>query len=525
MNFLKKIRVGLICAMYLVMGAVTISGQTFEITGKVTSTKGTAIAGAGVALKNKGLKTTTDASGNYSLKGEASSLAPANGSGSTGFRVAGQKLYITLERPQAVKISLHYPDGKYIHLIASQNLPAGEHQFSWGRPKTEFAVYLIKFSSDHFNGLFLLSGNNLSQKKGSPLLLKRLASLDELVITAQGYRKKTLPVNSYKLTLNAKLFDADCAMDPPHQLKSKAMLKKGEFLCSENGEYKFGVTPVGDLRVLEGKTIVWMINQESENSVLLMREDGNMVMGPPGKVRFGSLTSGNAGAELFLENTGRVHVKLNGSSLWDAGKGDLTDFCPDDPAKMYPGMCGCGNLESSCNSLIHGCRRGGGTTENRSHDCKYNPGGEPRGNFRIKYYGGDWISIGCKNGKPVADNSNTQWERDVRSIHIKGTKTYLDCPELDKSCRCKSGGGERFHGGSWDSNEGNDLAHAIEFPNGGPVYNNNANETCVGIHKQGRPGELESIWQKPKSGGRGQHRPGFDKQECPHLCLGDKCPD
>ena len=165
---------------------------------------------------------------------------------------------------------------------------------------------------------------------------------------------------------------------------------------------------------------------------------------------------------------------------------------------------------------------GAATQSNRSHDCRYHPGGEPRGNLRMKYPGGKWISVGCRNGKPVADNSNTQWKMVGRQLHVVGSSKNLRCAELDHLRTCGSGA-ENFHGMSYDYKSSNTLGHAIDYPGGGWVFNNNGHETCLGIHKQGRPGEIESIWSRPK-GSHNHSWPGHSHKECPIFCLGKACP-
>jgi len=169
------------------------------------------------------------------------------------------------------------------------------------------------------------------------------------------------------------------------------------------------------------------------------------------------------------------------------------------------------------------CAMGESTLENTTHDCNYNPGGTAQGNFKMKYPGGEWISIGCSAGKPVADNSNTQWVRESRAIRIVGGD-YLKCGELDQECSCNAGGGENFHGISNDyqGELGNTLTHAVDYPGGGFIFNNSGHQTCLGIHEQGEPGEIESIWSMPD----GTHRTesGAFHDECPLFCLGDACP-
>ena len=171
---------------------------------------------------------------------------------------------------------------------------------------------------------------------------------------------------------------------------------------------------------------------------------------------------------------------------------------------------------------IEECAIGEATKDNITHNCTYNLGDTAQGNFRMKYPEGEWISIGCSGGKPVADNSNTQWVQSERTIRIIGGD-YLQCGELDQECTCNAGSGERFHGISPDYLSSNGLTHAIDYPGGGYVFNNSAHQTCLGIHKQGNAGEIESIWTVFNSNHDHQESSG-DHTECPLFCLGDACP-
>lgn len=172
------------------------------------------------------------------------------------------------------------------------------------------------------------------------------------------------------------------------------------------------------------------------------------------------------------------------------------------------------------------CATGVTPADNKTHDCNYNPGNTAQGNFRLKYPGGEWISIGCSAGKPVADNSNTQWVRKERGIRIVDGD-WLDCPEGENygaECICNPVEGENFHGISknYEHTLGNGLTHGIDYPGGGFVFNNSAHQTCLGIHKQGNPGEIESIASQPN--GTHRNESGAHHEECPILCLGDACP-
>jgi hypothetical protein len=179
-------------------------------------------------------------------------------------------------------------------------------------------------------------------------------------------------------------------------------------------------------------------------------------------------------------------------------------------------------IVGSGGSTAEECATGVATKDGITHDCNYSRDDIAQGNFRMKYPGGEWLSIGCSGGKPVADNSNTQWVQKERTIRIIGGD-YLKCGELDKECTCETDSFERFHGISPDYVASNNLTHAVDYPGGGYVFNNSAHQTCLGIHKQGDAGEIESIWSVFNSNHDHQESSG-DHKECPLFCLDDACP-
>lgn len=192
----------------------------------------------------------------------------------------------------------------------------------------------------------------------------------------------------------------------------------------------------------------------------------------------------------------------------------------------YQAIDAAGNTASLTRKVNVICPIGEAVSDSKSHDCTYKADGTAQGNFRVKYPYSEWMSIGCSNGKPVADNSNTIWERKERAIRIVGGD-WLNCPESDNysaECICDPVKGENFHGISknYDHNLGNGLTHGIDFPGGGFVFNNSGHQTCLGINSQGKPGEIESITSQPN----GAHREesGEHHEECPIFCFGDACP-
>jgi hypothetical protein len=166
-----------------------------------------------------------------------------------------------------------------------------------------------------------------------------------------------------------------------------------------------------------------------------------------------------------------------------------------------------------------------GGDSDQKHDCNYNSAGSPKGNLKMRYKGGSWISVGCENGKPVANNSDTKWYRVKRQLRMEGSKIRLYCGESNKPCKCSKTKAENFHGLSHDYQESNALSNAVDYPGGGFIFPNNGHQYCLGISDRQRPGEIESIRARPHGNKSHSHKKsGQDHKECPVFCLGSACP-
>lgn len=127
-----------------------------------------------------------------------------------------------------------------------------------------------------------------------------------------------------------KTSPGDCGCGQPEDtcgscsntLLSKERLYAGEYLCSENGEFMFGLRDDGDLALWSEDATLWSAGT-SGASYLHMQLLGNLVVYDENiQPLWASNTSGNQGAYLTLEDDGRAIVWLAGENLWEIG-GDV----------------------------------------------------------------------------------------------------------------------------------------------------------------------------------------------------------
>lgn len=107
-------------------------------------------------------------------------------------------------------------------------------------------------------------------------------------------------------------------MDPPcvDTMLPGERLYAGNFLCSESGAYRFGVTEDGDLQLVSGETVLWSAGTCCGDR-LAMQRDGNLVVyDGAGDALFASDTAGQDGAFLRVEDSGRAVLIRDGAVLW-----------------------------------------------------------------------------------------------------------------------------------------------------------------------------------------------------------------
>ena len=99
---------------------------------------------------------------------------------------------------------------------------------------------------------------------------------------------------------------------------------------------------------------------------------------------------------------------------------------------------------------------------------------------------GVWRGICCVGGVPELSDRDCRWTERDRVLTDETAGRALDCPEgSPKDCEC-DGSGERMHG--WG---GGHVDRSIGSRDGGPVYADYTQDTCVVVDEDG---ELRTAW-------------------------------
>jgi hypothetical protein len=167
---------------------------------------------------------------------------------------------------------------------------------------------------------------------------------------------------------------------------------------------------------------------------------------------------------------------VHASATCSASPGD-SDYCDE---------CGpCGEGEGDCDSGE--CQAGFECVEEGAVDrCR--PMGPGSSNLQV-LFNGEWRGVCCNGGRLEVSDGDCWWTESDRTLTDQAEDRELDCPEGGPhDCDC-DGSGERMHGiNGWGVNA------SLSLPEGGPIYPNYHEETCVYVKPDG---ELATDWTHP----------------------------
>jgi poly(3-hydroxybutyrate) depolymerase len=186
--------------------------QTVNLTGKITSQAGKAIANAIVTLTPQGLKDTTGADGMYTLASGNTAILPSQGARSMDFR--NGVLEINLGRSASVKVEVFDTKGARLNGDVFQNNASGIYRMDFSKMALGTGICLIKVTVDQSTTTFRyapmsgsgsgLAGSSSFTSQGA-VLARVAASTDSLKVTASGYKSKTVVATSLTSTINVTL--------------------------------------------------------------------------------------------------------------------------------------------------------------------------------------------------------------------------------------------------------------------------------------------------------------------------------
>lgn len=199
-----------ILSLVLSLG-VLAQAQTVNLTGKITSQAGKAIANAIVTLTPMGMKDTTGADGSYTLGTASTAIQPSQSARSMDFR--NGVLEINLGRSASVKVEVFDTKGAHLNSGVFQNTASGIYRMDFAKMALGTGVCLIKVTVDQSTSTFRYApmngtGSGLSSSSFTSLgggLARVAAATDSIKVTASGYKSKTVVATSLTSTINVSL--------------------------------------------------------------------------------------------------------------------------------------------------------------------------------------------------------------------------------------------------------------------------------------------------------------------------------
>jgi hypothetical protein len=205
--------------LILVIGC-HLQAQTIAINGKVTDQNGKGIYHAVVQLKSKNLADTTDTGGAYSLSAEISLINNMTIlSGTDAISLRDGIVTVRLAKPDLVRVELFDMRGNQLQSVLEKSATAGDFRFNVVKHRFAANMMVIRVSigqriaSFHFLP-FANGRNTVTSSSTGKRLAKRLASADELEVSAAGYKTRKVAITSYEGTVDITLETADCTANP-----------------------------------------------------------------------------------------------------------------------------------------------------------------------------------------------------------------------------------------------------------------------------------------------------------------------
>jgi hypothetical protein len=198
----------------ILFSLIAVQAQTINISGTISNSGGTAVAGAIVTLIGHNLWDTTDASGTYSFVGGTGVLSPSP--------ILPSRQQVTLTKgilsifltgSTPVQIELFDMRGMLLDRITDRAASAGEYRFNLLRHRYAARMLLIRVTAGNSSSVLRylpsvagITTSRISSPVASDKLLKKAqAAIDTIKVTAEGYFTATIGIESYETVKNISL--------------------------------------------------------------------------------------------------------------------------------------------------------------------------------------------------------------------------------------------------------------------------------------------------------------------------------
>lgn len=204
-------------AAALLISTLWISGstQSIELTGKVSNTKGTPIAGATLSLAlQKNVSATTDSKGAFTLTAVGVNAPVPLLPNSDVIAINNNVITVSLTKSAPVKIDLFDMRGNLLEKISEHASAAGTYSFNLATHRFATSMMVVRVAAggttSTFQYLPFRNGNRLisapvGAASSTGRLAKIQATVDTLRVFAAGYTPKNVPISSYTTPVNVTL--------------------------------------------------------------------------------------------------------------------------------------------------------------------------------------------------------------------------------------------------------------------------------------------------------------------------------
>ena len=189
--------------------------ETINVHGVVTDKDSAPVSGAVVTLLSRNLKDTTETDGSYAIIKNDVAVVPSSLPDRESISFKKGILELDLISPSPVKIEIYTMKGSLLDKEVIRNASAGKYRLNMTKHTYAPELLIINASIGSQtmtirylpmdNGLSILNNNLSSSIPSNNRLAKITENIDSLEVTAEGYKRKVVIVDSYDSEINVTL--------------------------------------------------------------------------------------------------------------------------------------------------------------------------------------------------------------------------------------------------------------------------------------------------------------------------------
>src|SRR5574344_1674325 len=199
------------CSAILLSSVCAYAADAFQIKGTVLdSAAGTPVAGAEVSLPGAKVKTTTDASGYFTLGGNSTTEISDIQAGASPFTLSGQTISLTAEKTASLSISAYDLRGQSIKIFKG-TVSHGVHSFDLSKAIRTPGIYAIRIALGVTTWTAMMHAADKSAApvkagESAALRLAQASAWDSLIVAKDGYDTARLALASRNDSVSVPMF-------------------------------------------------------------------------------------------------------------------------------------------------------------------------------------------------------------------------------------------------------------------------------------------------------------------------------